>query len=55
MQCLVFDGLGDGLGSGDEDGSGLEDDPAGVLVRAVVVAPLGWGVAVRLGPPSGCW
>jgi hypothetical protein len=54
MQCFVFDGLGDGLGSADEDGSGLEDDPVGVLVPAVGVAPVGRGLAVRLGAGSGC-
>jgi hypothetical protein len=53
MQCLVFDGLGDGLGSADEDGSGLEDDP-GVLVTAVGVDPVGRGLVVRLGAGSGC-
>jgi hypothetical protein len=40
MQCFVFDGLGDGLGSADDDGSGLEGDPVGVLVTAVGVAPV---------------
>jgi hypothetical protein len=53
MQCLVFDGLGDGLGSPDDDGAGLEDDPVGVLVPAVGVAPVGRGLAVRLGAGSG--
>jgi hypothetical protein len=49
MQCLVLVGLGDGLGSGDEDCSGLEDDPVGVLVAAVGVAPARAGLAVSVG------
>jgi hypothetical protein len=54
MQCLDFDGLGDGLGSRDVDRPGLGDDPAGVLVPAVDVAPLGRGLAVRLSAGPGC-
>jgi hypothetical protein len=43
MQCLVFVGLGDGLGSGDEDPvRARRDDPVGE-------ARLGAGVAVRVG------
>ena len=49
MQCPGFVGLGDGLGSGDEDGAGLADDPVGVLVMAVGVAPVEAGLAVRAG------
>lgn len=47
MQCLVLVGLGEGLGSGDEDGSGLGDD-------AVGVAPVGAGLALRVCAPCGC-
>jgi hypothetical protein len=54
MQCFVFDGLGDGLGSGDEDGSGLEDEPVGVLGAAVGVDPVVCGLALRLSAGSGC-
>jgi hypothetical protein len=55
MQCLVLVGLGDGLGSGDdEDGCGLGDDPVGVLVTAVGVDSLGAGVAVRVGASCCC-
>jgi hypothetical protein len=50
MQCLLFVGLG----SGDEDGSGLADDPVGVLVAALSVAPGGAGLAVRVCAPCGC-
>jgi hypothetical protein len=55
MQCLVCVGLGegDGLGSGDDDGSELGDEPAGVLVTAVGLVPLGAGLAVRAGALSG--
>jgi hypothetical protein len=49
MQCLVFDGLGDGLGSGDADELGLGEDPTGVLLPAVDVPPAG-----RLSAGSGC-
>jgi hypothetical protein len=50
-QCLVFAGLGEGLGSGDGEGSWLGDDLLGVLLTAVGVVD---AVAVRVGAPRGC-
>jgi hypothetical protein len=45
MQCLLFGGLGEGLGSGDD--FGLEDAPVGEAV-------VGAGVVVRIGAPCRC-
>jgi hypothetical protein len=55
MQCFVFVGLGDGLGSGDDDGPALGDDRVGVLVAVVGVAPVGPGFALWLRAGCDCW